>query len=119
FVPLTVGDLSSDRLALLGLARCSEATARNLPHDVRSRLFELWDRARDAILADRQAELDPATRAAAVPKAQRDAVSLLFAAMTIEATVQERVIEALQAPWPPTVGRALRGILDRADALDS
>ncbi|MBF6604218.1 MAG: DEAD/DEAH box helicase family protein [Chloroflexi bacterium] len=119
FVPFDAGDLSSDRLALLGLARCSEMTARNLPDDVRARLFELWDLARDAILADRQAELDPATRAAAVPKAQRDAVSLLFAAMMIEPAVQERVIEALQAPWPLTVSRALRGILDRPDASDS
>jgi hypothetical protein len=30
-----------------------------------------------------------------------------------------RVIEALQAPWPLTVSRALRVILDRADASDS
>jgi hypothetical protein len=119
FVPLEAGELSSDRLALLGVARCSEATARHLPEDVRSRLFAMWDRARDAILADRQGELDPATRAAAVPKAQRDAVSLLFAAMMIEPAVQERVIEALQAPWPLTVSRALRVILDRADASDA
>jgi hypothetical protein len=79
----------------------------------------MWDRARDAILANRRAELDPATRAAAVPKAQRDAVSLLFGATMIEPAVQERVIEALQAPWPLTVSRALRVILDRADASDS
>jgi hypothetical protein len=54
-----------------------------------------------------------------VPKAQRDAVALLFASMAIEPAVQERVIEALQAPWPLTVSRALRGILDRPDASDS
>lgn len=119
FVPLGPGDLSSDRLALLGLARCTESTVRHVPEDVRAQLFDLWDRARDAILADRQAELDPATRAAAVPKAQRDAVTLLFAALTIEPAVQERLIEALQAPWPLTVSRALRGILDRPDASDA
>lgn len=38
--------------------------------------------------------------------------------MAIEPVVQERVIEALQAPWPLTVSRALRGILDRPDASD-
>jgi hypothetical protein len=119
FVPSAEGDISSDRLALLGLARCFEGTARDLPEDVRVRLFEMWDRARDQILADRQSELDPASRAAAVPKAQRDAVSILFAAMAIEPGVQERVIEALQAPWPLTVSRALREILDRPDASDS
>jgi superfamily II DNA/RNA helicase len=119
FVPFDGGDLSSDRLSLLGISRCSPTTIRHLPDDVRVRLFSMWDRARDAILANRQAELDPATRAAAVPKAQRDAVSLLFGATMIEPAVQERVIEALQAPWPLTVSRALRGILDRADASDS
>jgi hypothetical protein len=77
------------------------------------------DRARDAILADRQPELDPATRAAAVPKAQRDSVSLLFTSTTIEPRVQERVIEALQVPWPLTVSRALRGILDQAGVSDT
>jgi hypothetical protein len=118
-VPIGVGDLSSDRLALLGLARCTEITARQLPEDVRAGLFEMWDRARDAILADRRAELDPATRAAAVPKAQRDAVSLLFASTTMEPHVQERVIEALQAPWPLTVSRALRGLLDQPDVSDA
>ncbi len=116
FVPFDEGELSSDRLALLGLARCTATTARYLPDDVRGRLFQMWDRARDAILADRQAELDPATRAAAVPKAQRDAVSLLVSATNIEPAVQERVIDALQVPWPLTVGRALRAILDREDA---
>ncbi len=119
FVPHYAGDLSSDRLALLGIARCTETTARHLPDEVRAGLFGMWDRARDAILADRQAELDPATRAAAVPKAQRDSVSLLFASTTIEPAVQERVIEALQAPWPLTVSRALRGFLDEPGASDS
>jgi hypothetical protein len=119
FVPYGDGDLSSDRLALLGIARCTETTARHLPDDVRAGLFAMWDRARDEILADRRAELDPATRAAAVPKAQRDSVSLLFASATIESTVQERVIEALQAPWPLTVSRALRGILDQPSASDA
>jgi helicase-like protein/SNF2 domain-containing protein/phospholipase D-like protein len=119
FVSLADGDLSSDRLALLGMARCPADTARHLPDDVTARLFELWDRARDAILTDRSAELDPARRQAAVPKAQRDAVGLLVNATSIEGAAQERVIDALQAPWPLTVSRSLRKILDREDASTS
>ncbi len=118
YVPLDEGELSADRLALLGVARCTPATLRALPDDVRARLFELWNAAREAILKDRQDELDPAQRAAAVPKAQRDAVALLLNATTVEPAVQERVIEALQAPWPLTVSRSLRTILDRRDATD-
>lgn len=119
FVPFADGDVSDDRLALLGLARCSETTPRFLPAEVGERVFEGWELARAAILADRQAELDPASRAAAVPKAQRDAVTLLVAAMTVEPAIQERVVEALQVPWPLTVSRALRGILDQADVSDT
>lgn len=119
FVPLGGGELSADRLALLGHARCAPDTERHLPQAVRDLLFELWGRARDAILADRRAELDPAKRQAAVPKAQRDAVALLLTATSIDAAVQDRVVEALQAPWPLTVGRSLRSILDRTDASNA
>jgi hypothetical protein len=119
FVPLHGDELSADRLALLGQARCGPETARHLPDDVRDRVFEFWGRARDAILADRRAELDPAKRQAAVPRAQRDAVALLLTATSIDAAVQDRVVEALQAPWPMTVARSLRAILDRADSSNA
>jgi hypothetical protein len=119
FVPLRDGELSADRLALLGLARCTPDTSRQVPESIRTALFELWGRAREAILVDRQAELDPAKRQAAVPKAQRDAVALLLAATTIDASVQDRVVEALQAPWPMTVARSLRAIIDRSDASNA
>jgi len=118
-VPDGDGGLSSDRLALLGHARCGPDTVRHLPDPIRPRLFELWDRARDAILADRRNELDPAKRQAAVPKAQRDAVALLLNATSVDPAVQDRVVEALQAPWPMTVGRSLRAILDRTDASNA
>jgi hypothetical protein len=46
-------------------------------------------------------------------------VTLLVSATTIDPTVQERVIEALQAPWPLTVSRTLRGILDQGGVSDN
>lgn len=119
FVPLGGGDPSPDRLALIGYARCTPTTARYLPDDVRELVFSLWGRARDAILADRQAELNPATRTAAVPRAQRDAVALLIGALNIESEIQEMVVEALQVPWPLAVSHKLRGILDYPDSTDT
>ena len=116
FVPLEDGDLSSDRLQLLGRARCTPETLRHLPDDLRDQLFTLWDRAREDILRDRQDELDPAKRFASVPKAQRDAVALLTESMTIDQAVLDQGIEALQVPWPLTVSRQLRSILDQTDA---
>jgi hypothetical protein len=98
---------------LLGYARCADHTPRHLPTSVEDALFELWCRAQDDILESRRDELDPAKRLAAVPKAQRDAVSLLLTATNIELRWQESAIEGLSVPWPPTVARALRSILDR------
>lgn len=115
FVPLDDGTLSADRLALLGYARCFERTPRVLPEKVGEGLFELWSRAREDILRARQDELDPAKRLAAVPKAQRDAVQLLLAATNVSTGVLTEAVEGLSVPWPPTVARVLRTILDRAD----
>lgn len=116
FVPLDDGELSADRLALVGTARCAEGTLRHLPEDVRDRLYELWDRARDSILSSRRDEQDPQKRALAVPKAQRDAVAVLTAATSVPEDAQEMAIEALQVAWPVTVSRDLRRILDHPGA---
>jgi hypothetical protein len=115
-VPVPDGDLLADRLHLLGTARCSPGMARMLPDDVRDQLYALWERARAAILQDRLDELDPAKRAQRVPKAQRDAVDLLTASYIVGEDVVNRVVEALQVPWPLTIARELRQILDHPDA---
>jgi hypothetical protein len=86
-------------------------------HDeTKERLFAMWERARDEIYAGYVAEQDPARRASSVPKAQRDAVQVLYASTRLGHEVLDYAIDALQVPWPPTVSRALRQILDRADA---
>lgn len=116
YVPLRAeNQLSGDRLALLGYVRCTPESIRHLPDEVHEDLYSLWGRARDAIYSDRMAELDPATRFAAVPKAQRDAVDILLAATTLDSTALDQIIEALSVAWPPTVARALRPILDHED----
>lgn len=116
FVPLDEGELQDDRLALVEYARCSPDTLRHLPDATRDRLYALWERARDAIVAARDEEADPARRAARVPKAQRDAVAILYDSTRLDPAVVERTVEALAVPWPPTVARELRRILDHPDA---
>jgi hypothetical protein len=53
--------------------------------------------------------LDPLTRQAAVPKAQRDAVTLLQA-VVIDGAAD--AIATLQVPWPVQISRALRRLLN-------
>ena len=116
YVPIAEGSLSDNRLELLGMVRCTPETLRQLRDSSKGQLYALWERARDDIYAEYVAEQDPAQRAAAVPKAQRDAVQVLYGSNRLEQAVQEHAIEALQVPWPPTVSRTLRQILDRPDA---
>lgn len=113
YVPLGPDALSSNRLELLGTVRCARDTLRQLREGTKEELYRLWERARDEIHAEYQAEQDPARGASAVPKAQRDAVQLLLASTRLEAAAQERAIEALQVAWPPTISRALRRLLDQ------
>ena len=116
YVPFGDGSLSDNRLELLGIVRCTPETLRQMRESSKGQLYALWESARDAIYAARVAEQDPAQRAAAVPKAQRDAVQVLYRATGLQQAVQEQAIEALQVPWPPTVARSLRQILDHENA---
>ncbi len=116
FVPLPLGDLRADRLPLLGYAQCAPETLRYVPDATRDLLFELWGRARTQIVSERLDELDPLKREARVPKAQRDAVAVLYGSVRLDPAVVERTVDALAVPWPPTVARSLRAIIDRQDA---
>lgn len=115
-MPCEPGDLSDDRLQLLGMVRCNATTLRQLRDETKDRLYDLWEQARDDIWDELRDEQDPAQRMSAVPKAQRDGVQLLLSATRLELSLQEAAIEALQVPWPPTVSRSLRQIVDREDA---
>lgn len=108
FVPVGGGHPTADRLQQLQVIRCVPTTKRHLPAATRDRLFEWWEEARRAILADVQRLADPAARQAAVPRAQRDAVTLLH---MLDLPGVPDAIRALQVPWPVTVERALRRIL--------
>ncbi|MHB8927780.1 MAG: SNF2-related protein [Bacillota bacterium] len=113
FVPLAE-DAPCDTpiLACLQRARCREGEPRYLPDELRARLCQLWERARESIFVDYQRLLDPAERAAVVPRAQREAVALLRRS---DQTDVDEALAALQVPWPRDVVRRLRSILRERD----
>jgi hypothetical protein len=108
FVSAEESELRDDLLGLLDLSRCEPTAPRNLPEQIERQLYALWGRARDDIYENYMSRLDPLTRQAAVPKAQRDAVTLLQSVVVDGAA---DVIAALQAPWPLQISRALRRLL--------
>lgn len=114
FVPFG-GDaaLRNDLLGLLDIARCDPGTERHLPDDALARVYLLWARARQDIHASYMGRLDPLSRQAAVPKAQRDAVTLLQSVAIADAA---EAIAKLQVPWPQHIARQLRRILRGLEA---
>lgn len=109
FVPLDPQQATDPNfLNALQLARCPEGEPRELPDDVRARIYALWERARQDIFAEHQRLCDPAETAAAVPPAQREAVALLFR-RPVEGA--EDALAALQVPWPRTISSGLRTTL--------
>lgn len=115
-VPLDMGNPTDDWLALLGAVRCGPETARQLPDAIRERLFDLWERARQQIYDAQISALDPKNRQAAVPRAQIDAVTLL---QSVRLPGAADSVRALQVPWPRTVARSLRRLLNALDRQDA
>lgn len=104
--------VSADVLAQLDAVRCLPETTRHLPETIKTELFSLWQSARDAILRDYQRSADPAETAAAVPRAQRDAVTLL---QSTDLPGAFDAVATLQVPWPQSVVRSIREILRRSE----
>lgn len=104
--------LDKELLLCLEKARCRPDDPRHLPDEVRDRLFDLWQLAREAIFRDYQVLRDPAVMAARLPKVQRDALAVLRRADVAGA---EETVRGLQVPWSSLVGRKLRGILRLAE----
>ena len=111
-VPLEEGELSSDLLGQLAAVSCGPEEPRVLPDDLKAKLFTMWERARDAILRDYQRWADPAKREAAVPAAQREAVTLL---QGVDLPGAFDAVATLQVPWPQAVVRKIREVLRRRD----
>lgn len=116
FVPVDDASPRDDLLGLLDLARCAPDAPRALPPNIEALLYVLWARARDDIYGTYMAQLDPLARQAAVPKAQRDAVTLLQGVVVDGAA---EAIAALQVPWPVQIGRSLRRLLHGLQGADA
>lgn len=116
FVPMDGDGPRDDLLDLLDLARCAPDAERWLPQPLEALLYTLWARAREHIYGTYMAQLDPLARQAAVPKAQRDAVTLLQG-VVIDGAAD--AIAALQVPWPVQIGRSLRRLLHGLQSADA
>ncbi len=104
--------IRTDLLAQLDATRCLPETTRHLPDELKQRLFDLWGQARTDILREYQRRADPAASAAAVSKAQREAVTIL---QSSDVPGAFEAVAALQVPWPQAVVRAIREILRRSE----
>lgn len=103
----------ADELEILKRVRCHEGTPRELPDDVAPTLYDLWESAQGAVLAEYEQRLDPASAATRVPSSQSWAIDLLaregtgLADRGVRATSLREAASALSAPRGPLVLRQL------------
>jgi hypothetical protein len=106
--------ITGDLLESLQTARCGHAAARDLPDNLRDRIYDAWAYARADIANSVQRLRDPKNRQPDLPKAQRDAIELLQRSTL---TGSHAAVEILVSVWPADVTKALREIV-RDDASD-
>ena len=107
--------ITGDLLESLQAARCTHATARDLPNDLRNRIYDAWAYARTEIASSVQRLRDPANRQPDLPKAQRDAIELLQRSTIAGGGA---AIQILVSVWPTDVANALRAIVRDETATD-
>jgi len=106
----------ADELEILRLIRCKEGTPRELPDDLTSTLYALWDSAQASILAEYEERLDPARGATRVPSSQSWAIDLLaredrgLAERGVRASSLREAGSALSVPRGPLVLRQLSAL---------
>jgi len=108
-VPLAdLNIVDTDLLEALKTARCSFKAERTYPAEIRSKVYEAWNRVRESVHQMFQDQRDPAKRQVSLPKAQRDAIDLL---QRSPHKFAPDAAEILASIWPKDVERALRVIL--------
>jgi superfamily II DNA or RNA helicase len=107
--------MNGDLLESLQTARCGHAAERELPDEIRKRIYDAWAYARTEIAASVQRLRDPANRQPDLPKAQRDAAELLQRSTV---TGAGDAVGILASVWPSDVTKALREILRGEAATD-
>jgi hypothetical protein len=110
------GEPLTDELEILKRIRCREGTSRELPEEIAPTLYDLWDSAQGAILADYEQRLDPASAATRIPSSQTWAIDLLaeegtgLAQRGVRASALREAASALSVPRGPLVLRQLSAL---------
>jgi hypothetical protein len=114
-------EVVDDTLACLDYARPQSGfdTARLLDDDTYGTAFDAWRHALDSIVAGWNYSADPANLTPPVPAAMQRAVELVRTHKPSTMTVEDadRLVEALEAPYPERIVRTIRVAL-AADGTD-
>ena len=114
FVPFDADeDMIRDTLGCLRMIDCNLDTPRTMPEDLKTGVFQAWNRTREDIFLQWTEATDPANLQPTIPKTFRDTAAQLRA-YPPDHTSQEELdllIDAVEAPWGARIGRELREIL--------
>jgi hypothetical protein len=107
-----------DTLTCLDSARPASGfdTERSLSEEMYRGAFDAWVLARDSIVASWNKSADPANLVPAVPLTMHRAAELVIASRPAAMTIEEadRLVEALQAPYPERVLKMVRAAMSSA-----
>jgi superfamily II DNA or RNA helicase len=105
----------SDTLTCIDIARPRNGfeTPRLLDDDTANGAYSAWTRAVDDIVEKWNEAADPANLAPSIPLAMHRAAELVREHRPIEMTIEasEKLIDALQAPYPERIVRLIRSVL--------
>ena len=108
-----------DTLACLDYARPPQGfdTPRVLAEETYQEAFDAWTHARDSIVERWNKAADPANLVAPVPLAMQRAAELVRTSRPATMTIEEadRLVDALQAPYPERVLKLVRGAMASED----
>lgn len=119
FVPVEPdSQVEGDTLTCLGIMSCDSDTERHLPDDFAEGAYAAWDRARADIYSEWVWSTDPANLQPEVRPLFRAAADHVrhHAAPGLSLEDQDRIAEALEAPWGIRQERRLREVFRPEDA---
>jgi hypothetical protein len=105
-----------DELEILKLFRCSDGTPREMPEGVAPRLYDLWNAAQGAVMAEYEERLDPVQESTRIPSSQSWAIDMIASEGTgladrgVRASALREAASALSVPRGPLVLRRLSAL---------
>jgi PLD-like domain/Helicase conserved C-terminal domain/SNF2-related domain len=105
-----------DELEILKRIRCRDGTPRELPEEVAPTLYELWNAAQGAVMAEYEERLDPLRASTRIPSSQSWAIDMIAGEGTgladrgVRASALREAASALSVPRGPLVLRRLSAL---------